>query len=347
MRLSLLALAISAGMISGIARGEGTPKLQFDQTVYDFGKTSQVERVTGTFTFKNVGDGVLKINKPTTSCGCTVAGVKPDVLEPGEKGELTFILNLGTAKATLQKSITVTSNDPQTPSIQLTIKAEYTPLYEVTPTMVRIDLRKGETTNTTVAIKRTDGKKINITKMDPTKPWIAPNLIPALDHDEQTARISIDLKPEGPLGQFSEALRVFSDDTNKPITTIFVSGRLLGDITLTGPGTLYWSVTDPAALKKEGGEALNTRRLIASSTVPGKSFELHNPTSSIKEVSVELVPKENGKTYEIVAKLAEVPKETIRGTITIESNLSSQPKLEVPITVSVLKPLKPLNVPKQ
>jgi hypothetical protein len=347
MRLPLLALAISAGMISGIARGEGTPKLQFDQTVYDFGKTSQVEKVTGTFTFKNAGDGVLKMNKPTTSCGCTVAALKSDVLQPGEKGELAFTMNLGTTKATLQKIITVTSNDPQTPSIQLTIKAEYTPLYEVTPTMVRIDLRKGETTNTTVAIKRTDGKNINITKMDPSKPWIAPKIIPAApDHNEQIAHISIDLKPEGPLGQFSEALRVFAEDTNKPIATIFVSGRLLGDIALT-PSMLYWNVTDAAALKKEGAEALNTKRLTASSTVPGKSFELHNATSSIKEISVELVPKENGQTYEIVAKLAEAPKETIRGTITIESNLASQPKLEVPITVSVLKPLQPLKVPKQ
>src|SRR6476619_1745054 len=99
MRIPLWALAISAGLISGLARGEGTPKIQFDQTVYDFGKTSQVERVTGTFTFKNAGDGVLKINKPTTSCGCTVASLKSDVLQPGEKGELTFTLNLGDRKS--------------------------------------------------------------------------------------------------------------------------------------------------------------------------------------------------------------------------------------------------------
>ena len=154
-----LALALSVGIISGIVRGEdkdtpkekGTPKIQFDKTVYDFGKTSQVEKVTGTFKFKNVGDGVLKLNKPTTSCGCTVAGVKPEVLQPGEKGELTFTMNTGTAKATLQKNITVTSNDPQTPSVQLTVKAEYTPLYDVTPNlMVRMDIRKGDSTNTMV-----------------------------------------------------------------------------------------------------------------------------------------------------------------------------------------------------
>lgn len=347
MRLPLLAIAISAGMISGIVRGEGTPKIQFDQTVYDFGKTSQVERITGTFTFKNVGDGVLKINRPTTSCGCTVAALKPDVLQPGEKGELSFSLTMGTAKATLQKNITVTSNDPQTPSVILTVKAEYTPLYEVTPTMVQIYIRKGESTNATVAIKRTDGKKINITKLDPTKPWIAPKMVPAETGEEQIARISIDLKPDGPLGQFYEAVRVFAEDTNKPIATISFSGRLLGDIALSQP-TLYWTINDPDALKKEGAEALNTKRLTATSTVPGKAFELHNPTSSIKEISVELVPKEDGKWYEIVAKLNDVPKQTMSGTISIESNLASQPRLDVPVTIRVAaNVLKPVTVLKQ
>jgi hypothetical protein len=133
-------------------------------------------------------------------------------------------------------------------------------------------------------------------------------------------------------------LRVFTDNPTNPAVTIFVSGRLLGDIALN-PAMLYWNVTDPAALKKEGAAALNTRRLIASSTVPGKSFELRNPTSSIKEISVELVSKDNGKSYEIVAKLADAPQQTVHGTITVESNLPSQPKLEVPFTVVVLSPL--------
>src|SRR5262245_40007272 len=80
----------------------GKPKIKFDKIVYDFGKTSVVEQVAGKFTFENVGDGELKVSKPTTSCGCTVAAVKPDVLKPGEKGELSFTLNLGKSRATLE-----------------------------------------------------------------------------------------------------------------------------------------------------------------------------------------------------------------------------------------------------
>jgi hypothetical protein len=47
--------------------------------------------------------------------------------------------------------------------------------------------------------------------------------------------------------------------------------------------------------------------------------------------------KEKGKTYELVAKLAKLPAETVHGMISIESNLSTQPKIWLPVTVAVLK----------
>ena len=41
------------GAVCIVAQAEGMPKIQFDQTVYDFGKTSQVETVSSVFKFKN------------------------------------------------------------------------------------------------------------------------------------------------------------------------------------------------------------------------------------------------------------------------------------------------------
>jgi len=87
---TLLAGALWMGAMCVAAQAEGTPKIQFDQTVYDFGKTSQVETVSGVFKFKNIGDGILKLEPPKPSCGCTVAELKPDTLQPGETGELPF-----------------------------------------------------------------------------------------------------------------------------------------------------------------------------------------------------------------------------------------------------------------
>jgi len=61
-------------------------KIQFDRTNYDFGVTSLVESVTGTFTFQNSGDGVLELQKPRPSCGCTVARRHIQEVAAGREG---------------------------------------------------------------------------------------------------------------------------------------------------------------------------------------------------------------------------------------------------------------------
>ena len=99
------AVIASAGMIAVTALTKGAPattnavgpRIHFDKTVYDFGATSMVQQLTGTFTFQNVGDALLELKTPKTSCGCTVASVEPEILKPGEKGALTFTVNLAAA----------------------------------------------------------------------------------------------------------------------------------------------------------------------------------------------------------------------------------------------------------
>ena len=77
---TLLAALLGLGILCESVRAEGIPKIQFDQTLCDFGTTSQVTTVSGIFKFKNTGDGILKMEKPKPSCGCTAAEVKPDTL---------------------------------------------------------------------------------------------------------------------------------------------------------------------------------------------------------------------------------------------------------------------------
>src|SRR5579862_5326087 len=173
MKRELLTVALIAMTTIGVARADQTnapaeaakpaapaPKIQFDKTVYDFGSTSFVDSVMGTFTFSNTGQADLKVGKPQPSCGCTVASVKPEVLKPGEKGELVFKVNIGAAHGALEKHITVPSNDPQTPSISLSVKADVKQVIEVTPGLITMGaVRQGAVTNVTVLLHRTDGHK--------------------------------------------------------------------------------------------------------------------------------------------------------------------------------------------
>ena len=151
----LLAGLLWLGAQSVSAQTNLTPKIQFDETVYDFGATSQVTTVSGIFHFKNTGAGILHVDPPKPSCGCTAAQVIPDTLPPGTAGIIPFTLNLGFNRGTLVKHITVHSNDPLTPEVSLTIKVDYTPLYNLDPLAISPNIAFGfDETNATTTLTR-------------------------------------------------------------------------------------------------------------------------------------------------------------------------------------------------
>ena len=317
---------------------DSPPKLKFDRTVFDFGNTSRVESVSGTFTFTNVGEGILKIERPQPSCGCTIADLKPDTLKAGESGALTFTLNLGRTRAHLEKHITVKSNDPQTPEVMLTVKADYTPLYDVNPMALSLNIPLDvKETNQVATITRTDGKPLGKLRFDASKPWITAKVEPGAKAEDSTARIRVDIQRDGTPRRFNEYVQVYTpEQTNSPTASIWLYGLFMGEVSLA-PEMLFWNVTDPAKVKAEPSEALTTRRATIRSET-GKKFELKNPVTSIKGIKFEIVPKEAGKVYELVARLDEVPDLTVSGNVIIETSLAAQPKIEIPITVSVFKP---------
>jgi len=333
-----LTVALWIGTLCIAAQAEGTPKIHFEQTLYDFGKTSQVTTVSGVFKFKNTGDAVLKLEPPKPSCGCTVAELKPNTLPPGESGELPFTLNLGLYRGNLEKHIAVRSNDPQTPDVSLTIKVDYTPLFELNPLTLSPSLAFGmnQTTQFTT-ISRTDGKPLRIVRLDASRPWITATAEPATKADETNALVRVVVQRDGPPRRFNEFVQVYVEgQTNAPASSIYISGQVQGEVSLS-PEALYWSITDAAKTTSDRPEAQVLRR-VSIRSADGKPIELKNPQSTIKGMKVELLPKEPGKVYELVAQLNEVPPASVGGNVSFETSVASQPKIEVPVVVNVFKP---------
>ncbi len=99
------------------------PEIKFDETLHDFGKISQGERVKYTFQFTNVGKSSLVISNVSTTCGCTIAEKPKDPIPPGKSGKIEVEFNSEGKKNIVERSITVVSNcEPN--ATTLTIKAE-------------------------------------------------------------------------------------------------------------------------------------------------------------------------------------------------------------------------------
>jgi len=337
MKKTSLTATFWAGAL-GLAFAEGTPKIQFEQTVYDFGATSQVSAVSGVFKFKNTGDAVLKVQPLKPSCGCTIAELKPDTLQPGATGELGFTLHLGLIKAHLEKTIAVPSNDPQTPEVSLTIKADYTPLYELNPLVLAPSLAfEVNEAEQFATLTRSDGKPIRIVRLESSKTWITAKVEGSQKTNDATARIRVTVHRDGPPRHFNEFVHIYTDDqTNAPASSLGLYGHILGEVSLS-PEALYWSITGAAKLNDERPEAQVLRRVTIRST-EGRAIELRNPQSSVKGLNVELVPKEAGKVYELVARLDVVPASTVSGNVSFETSVAAQPRIEVPVIVNVFNP---------
>ncbi len=104
-----------------------SPVITFTEEKIMLGEVPQGPIVNGEFEFKNTGEGLLVIKKISAACGCTglVADEKKEYL-PGEIGKIKFTFNTEGRSGTNEKTITVETNDPKTPSKTLTFACSIT-----------------------------------------------------------------------------------------------------------------------------------------------------------------------------------------------------------------------------
>ena len=107
------------------------------------------------------------------------------------------------------------------------VRVDYVPLYETEPALLKVDLRAGRTNSTAVKVRRTDGKPLNLVKLEPSKPWIKAAFEPGTRSAE--ARILIEAKPEGPARYYTEVVRLFTDGRAEPVVMAILMGHIDGE----------------------------------------------------------------------------------------------------------------------
>lgn len=120
---AIVASLAGCGRQSGqVAKADGTPQISFETDSYNFGTIVQGEKVSHTFTFRNIGDGNLVINDVTTSCGCTASKYSVEPVAPGENGTVEVIFDSYGREGKQLKSANVWTNCSSEP-IQIQIFA--------------------------------------------------------------------------------------------------------------------------------------------------------------------------------------------------------------------------------
>lgn len=233
---ALPALAQDAGKTEGkpadqaAKQGDKKPKLELSQTVWDFGQKWYGEPASTEIKLKNVGDAPLKIIQVRTSCGCTVA--KPPkgtswnglMMQPGEELPLKLSYNTKKVRAKVSQTVTLTTNDPHNPTVQIQVKGGIKQLFQVAPTnrvtFAGLERNTEQTREVTLTSNVKEPVKLEIKGMSGNPPFEA-KLEPI--EEGKTYKLIVKTVPPLKLGSNATVITLSTDNERFPTMTIPVS----------------------------------------------------------------------------------------------------------------------------
>ena len=170
----LVAATLTFLCAHGAAPAQEAPRPQIvaDEALFDAGLVGRGEKVAHDFVIRNRGDATLSIQRVVPTCACTAAEFDRTI-GPGESGTVRAILDTAMLRGFVSKKITVLSDDPERPSLRLTMKANVRPYVIVFPPANRFDhVSGGPTPIQTNSLWASDGTPLEVLTVQSPSPYI-------------------------------------------------------------------------------------------------------------------------------------------------------------------------------
>ncbi|MDR1298425.1 MAG: DUF1573 domain-containing protein [Deltaproteobacteria bacterium] len=113
-----------AGPRDELAAAAAPPKIVLPETDFDYGEAPPSTAITHEFLVRNEGEGNLAITDVVPGCGCSVVSFT-NFIPAGHEGRVTLTVDLYAEWAghNVNKSATILSNDPENPTMRVTMRA--------------------------------------------------------------------------------------------------------------------------------------------------------------------------------------------------------------------------------
>ncbi len=317
------------------------PRLTIVEPVKDYGTVPKGDKLDWAFVVKNTGDSDLQIIAAKPGCGCTVADFDK-VIKPGATGKVTAHVDTTAFAGPIAKSVTLETNDPNTPTAQLTIHAIVKPYVEAYPAgFVRFNLLQGDADTQTVTLYSEEDDPFEIKSIEVPSEYVKAtfakvakkeDLAPGVGKAGQNQyRINITLGgPDAKIGPLAEKIRVVTNSKHQPEYPISISGVIRPTFRVDPTGVNFGEVapTDSAAV----------RSILLHSNDPKmpEKFVVTKAESSVPNVMASVKPGANKGDYEVTLQLAKDAKPgDIDGTVKIFTSDKVNPVVTVPIKGTV------------
>jgi len=330
--MTLGALLLTPTTLLAQAGGAKAPKLDVPEKVKDFGTVPQGETIRATFKLVNEGAAKLEVKAVRPTCGCTVAEFDREVA-PGRAGLVKAKVDTSAFTGPITKSILVLTNDPETPTVSLVVKANVKPYLEVLPRpIVRFNTVRGEAIEREVKVVTDDSVDFKITKATASVPYITAAVHP-LSGDELVAGkykvqygVKLTLAEDAPIGAINATVMLHTTHPHAKTLTIKAFGVVRSLLHVTPSNIQFGSVE---AKFKPGRNVIivNNR----SEPVKITGAEVDDPA-----FTAEVKPIEEGKRYQVTVTVKADAKAGARSTtLHIHTTDPQHKELKIPIRASI------------
>ena len=222
---SLLASSIVLSGCSPSGQVSSPPRIVFQETTHDFGRTMQGTKVTHSYAFRNAGRLDLTIDNLRASCACTVVAASGRVIPPGGEGRIDATFDTTGDSGRKTRTITVYSNDPAQPVTNLSLTGEIDAEVAADPPALYVGhVQRGQTPRNQVHLLVADAALLTRAESD------GKLLDPSLHTTGAGTSLSVTIKPDAPVGRFKDTVTVRTKSPRQPVLTIPIVGVVDGGV---------------------------------------------------------------------------------------------------------------------
>jgi len=145
--------------------------IEVRETTQNAGAVEQGTLLKYRFKVANRGRADLELTQVKPSCGCTVP--KWDrVIAPGKKGVIEAEVSTTAFSGAIAKHLTVISNDPAHPQLDLTLTARIIPLIAVKPGLAALLSMDDQPVTQEFTLERPGGRRMQIRQVVTNAPYL-------------------------------------------------------------------------------------------------------------------------------------------------------------------------------
>ena len=227
----------------------------------------------------------------------------------------------GTKGGKREKTITVTTNDPEQKTVKLKVRADVQVVLSTKPSRINFGrLKKGDTATKYVSLIGSDKDVItSISAKSGNEHLKAETNISGYENDKDK-KIKVTVNSDIKVGRFSDRININTDNKKVEKLVVYVYGEVEGNIKVI-PNHLSFG------LLEKGKVSERTIKLKAVSDAP---FKILNVSSSLKEIETTVETIQEGKEYKIRAKITEgFNQDSLKGKLVIKTDDKDQENIEI------------------